>query len=389
MPKETPVRTGRPTKPVGLDEKERRTLEVWAGDGTNLRRSLRARIVLACAAGTANKEVANRLGVTGTTVCDWRERFRVNRLNGLADYVRPGAPRTISDTQVKKVILNTLEKMPADAGRRSTRLIAKETGVSQSAVIRTWRAFGLKPESRGRISFSKHSFVVEEVIDVVGLYLNPPDRVLVFSADKDKDVEATSHRPVASERRTDNYSRLDVLSLLLDMDIATGRMKVSSTGRRYHRRGSGAKRLKRCVTARRHHHLEILELLQRIDEAVPVELKMHVVLDNDAMRLRPPRQDARSRNARVRKAKWQKVSKGGELAKLNRWMAANSRYYWHSTPTGAVWLELVERILGELSDRCARSGSTLAVKVLEKAMLHHRTHHQSDPQPFVWVAEQY
>ena len=180
---------GRPTKPlnVTLEEKEKLTMLARRPKSTQAM-AMRARIVLGSEEGLSNGAVAKRLHITGATVCKWRERFRVKRLEELLDEPRPGAPRSITDVQVEEVVTKTLESMPPNATHWSTRLMANKTGLSQSAIVRIWRAFGLQPHRVESFKISKDPQFVEKVRDIVGLYLNPPERAIVLCVDEKSQV---------------------------------------------------------------------------------------------------------------------------------------------------------------------------------------------------------
>jgi len=182
---------GRPTKPLNVTSEEKQKLTMLARrPKTGQALAMRARIVLGCSEGRSNGEVAKRLRITGATVCKWRERFRVDRLEGLLDEPRLGAPRSITDAQVEEVVTKTLESMPANSTHWSTRLMAKKTGLSQTAIVRIWHAFGLQPHRVENFKFSKDPQFVEKVRDIVGLYMNPPDRAIVLCVDEKSRVQA-------------------------------------------------------------------------------------------------------------------------------------------------------------------------------------------------------
>jgi transposase len=259
---------GRPTKPIVLTEEERRKLQEWVRrPKTSQRLATRARIVLGCAEGRENRQVARELRITDQTVCKWRERFRAKGLEGLADEPRPGAPRKISDAQVEALITRTLESTPAQGTHWSTRTIAQATGMSQSAISRIWRAFSLQPHRVETFKLSTDPFFVEKVRDIVGLYLNPPERALVLCVDEKSQVQALDRtrpvlplRPGVPARQTHDYVRNGTTSLFAALDVATGKVIGS------------------CH--RRHRHQEFLRFLERIEEAVPETLDIHLVMDN-------------------------------------------------------------------------------------------------------------
>lgn len=308
--------------------------------------AMRARIVLGCSEGLNNGEVAKRLRITGATVCKWRERFRVNRLEGLLDEPRPGAPRSITDAQVEEVITKTLESMPANSTHWSTRLMARKAGLSQSAIVRIWRALGLQPHRVESFKFSKDPQFVEKVRDIVGLYLNPPDRAIVLCVDEKSQVQALNRTqpilplaPGVPARQSHDYERHGVTSLFAAMDVASG-ITISN-----------------CY--RRHRHQEFLRFLNDIDASLPRGLDVHLVMDNYGTH---------------------------KVTKVRAWLARHPRYHVHFTPTSGSWLNLVERLFAEVTERCVRRGSHTAVRSLEKAMLDYLDQRNKDPKPFVWTA---
>ena len=309
--------------------------------------AMRARIVLGCGDGLSNGEVAKRLRITGATVCKWRERFRVERLEGLLDEPRLGAPRSITDARVEEVITKTLESMPANSTHWSTRLMAKKTGLSQTAIVRIWRAFGLQPHRVENFKFSKDPQFVEKVRDIVGLYLNPPDRAVVLCVDEKSQVQALNRTqpilplaPGVPARQSHDYERHGVTSLFAAMDVASG-VTISS-----------------CY--RRHRHQEFLRFLNDIDANLPGGFEVHLVMDNYGTH---------------------------KVNKVRTWLARHPRYHVHFTPTSGSWLNLVERLFAEVTERCVRRGSHTAVKALEKAMLNYLDERNKDPKPFVWKAD--
>jgi transposase len=338
---------GRPTKPLELTTEEKQKLATLARrPKTSQAMATRARIVLGCGEGISNGEVAQRLGVTAPTVCKWRERFRVQRLEGLLDEPRPGAPRTITDEQIEGVITKTLETMPANSTHWSTRLMAAETGLTQNAIVRIWRAFGLQPHRVENFKFSKDPQFVEKVRDIVGLYMNPPDRAVVLCVDEKSQVQALNRTqpilplgPGVPARQSHDYERHGVTSLFAAMDVATG-ITISN-----------------CY--RRHRHQEFLRFLNDIDANLPPRLEVHLVLDNYGTH---------------------------KVSKVRSWLARHPRYHVHFTPTGGSWLNLVERLFAEVTQRCVRRGSHTAVRSLEKAMLDYLDNRNRDPKPFVWTA---
>ena len=339
--------TGRPTKPLDLTPEEVEKLTTLARRRkTSQAMAVRARIVLGCGRGRSNGEVAAQVGVTPATVCKWRERFRRQRLEGLLDEPRPGAPRTITDAKVEAVITKTLETMPANSTHWSTRLMAAETGLTQNAIVRIWHAFGLQPHRVENFKFSKDPQFIEKVRDIVGLYMNPPDRATVLCVDEKSQVQALNRTqpilplaPGVPARQSHDYDRHGVTSLFAAMDVASG-VTISN-----------------CY--RRHRHQEFLRFLNDIDANLPSGFDVHLVMDNYGTH---------------------------KVAKVRTWLARHPRYQVHFTPTSGSWLNLVERLFAELTERCVRRGSHTAVRSLEKSMLDYLDNRNRDPKPFVWTA---
>jgi transposase len=339
---------GRPTKPLNVTAEEREKLARLARRPKSAQAiAMRARIVLGCDEGLSNGLVAEKLHLTGATVCKWRERFRVSRLEGLLDEPRPGAPRSITDAQVEQVVTKTLESMPANSTHWSSRLMAKKTGLSQTAIVRIWHAFGLQPHRVENFKFSKDPQFVEKVRDIVGLYMNPPDRAIVLCVDEKSQVQALNRTqpilplaPGVPARQTHDYKRHGVTSLFAAMDVASG-VTISN-----------------CY--RRHRHQEFLRFLDEIEANLPAGFEVHLVMDNYGTH---------------------------KVAKVRAWLTRHPRYHVHFTPTSGSWLNLVERLFGEVTERCVRRGSHTAVRALEKAMLDYLDKRNRKPKPFVWTAD--
>src|SRR6266446_6556852 len=262
------MRTGRPIPPLTITDEERETLERWARRPTTGQAvAQRARLMLSCATGRTNTRVAHDLQVTKQTVGKWRARFVAKRLDGLLDEPRPGAPRTVSDAEVEQVLTRTLETKPADATHWSIRSMALVCGLSRSTVNRIWRAFALQPHRTETFKLSKDPLFIEKVRDIVGLYLNPPDRALVLCVDEKSQIQALDRTqpilpmmPGVPERRTHDYSRHGTTTLFAALNIATGKV----IGELH----------------RRHRSQEFSQFLRTIDEAVPKRLEVHLVMDN-------------------------------------------------------------------------------------------------------------
>jgi transposase len=339
---------GRPTKQLNVTPEERQKLAMLARrPKSSQAMAMRARIVLSCDEGASNGMVAAKLGISGATVCKWRERFRVQRLEGLLDEPRPGAPRSITDVQVEAVITRTLESMPDNSTHWSSRLMSKKTGLSQTAIVRIWHAFGLQPHRIENFKFSKDPLFVEKVRDIVGLYMNPPDHAIVLCVDEKSQVQALNRTqpifplaPGVRARQSHDYQRHGVTSLFAALDVASG-VTISD-----------------CY--RRHRHQEFLRFLKDIDANLPTGFDVHLVMDNYATH---------------------------KVSQVQAWLARHPRYHVHFTPTSGSWLNLVERLFAEVTERCVRRGSHTAVRALEKAMLNYLDQRNRDPKPFVWRAD--
>jgi transposase len=332
-----------------LTDDERDKLEAWVRrPKTAQRLALRSRIVLAAAAGDSNTAIARRLRVTLPTVGKWRQRFLADRLEGLADEPRPGPPRTVTDAQVEAVIAKTLESKPDDATHWSTRGMAAACGLSPTAVGRIWRAFGLKPHLHETFKLSTDPFFVEKVRDVVGLYLNPPERAIVLSVDEKSQVQALDRTqpllpmtPGQAERGTHDYVRHGVTSLFAALNVATGEV------------------IGRCY--RRHRQQEFVKFLEAINAAIPQQegVAVHLILDNYGTHKTP---------------------------RVKRWLARHPRFVVHFTPTSGSWLNQVERFFAEITEKRIRRGVFRSVKELEQAITAYLERHNQSPEPFVWTA---
>lgn len=340
------MRRGRPIPPMSLTTEEQETLARWMRrPKTAQALALRARIILACATGHSNTAVAATLRVTKPTIGKWRARFLTKRLDGLLDEPRPGAPRRITDTHVERVLTRTLESLPQDATHWSTRSMARICGLSQSAVSRIWRAFALQPHRSEVFQLSKDPLFIEKVRDIVGLYLNPPERALVLCVDEKTQIQALDRsqpllplRPGQAERRTHDYMRHGTTSLFAALDVATGTV------------------LGECH--RRHRAIEFRKFLASLEEAVPSELEIHVILDNYSTHKTPT---------------------------IRRWLAKRPRYHLHFTPTSASWLNLVERWFAALTEKQLRRGVHRSTRALEAAIRQYLAVYNTQPRPFVWT----
>jgi transposase len=331
---------------IELAESEREQLLAWSRRHTSAQAlALRSRIVLAAAEGLKNTEIAERLSVDISTVRKWRNRFASDRLDGLLDEPRPGQPRTVTDEQVEEVITKTLETTPKDATHWSTRSMAAEVGLTQSAVHRIWKAFGLQPHRQDSWKLSKDPQFVAKVRDVVGLYLNPPERAVVLCVDEKSQIQALDRTapilpmlPGTPERATHDYKRAGTSSLYAALDITTGKV-------------IGA-------LHQRHRAIEFKKFLQTIDREVPADLDVHVVLDNSSTHKTPA---------------------------VKKWLLAHPRFVMHFTPTSSSWLNLVERWFSELTTKKLRRGAHRSVHELNADIRAWIETWNDDPKPFVWT----
>jgi transposase len=343
---EAAMAIGRPIPPLHLSSDERETLERWTRRPTTAQAlALRARIILRCAEAKTNTIVAEDMGLAKQTVGKWRARFIKRRLDGLLDEPRPGGPRSITDADVERVVTFTLETAPEDATHWSTRSMARRTGMSQSAISRIWRAFALQPHRTETFKLSSDPLFIEKVRDIVGLYLNPPQRALVLCVDEKSQIQALDRtaplmpmRPGQIERRTHDYRRHGTTSLFAALDMRTGEV------------------LGTCY--RRHRAKEFRHFLDRVDAAVPPNLDVHVVLDNYATHKTPI---------------------------IQRWLARRPRYHLHFTPTSSSWLNLVERWFAALTEKQLRRGVFRSTRELEQAIERYIDQHNTDPKPFIWT----
>jgi transposase len=332
--------------PVVLDTDELQRLEEWTRRRKTAQAlALRARIVVACASGRSNGVVAEELRVSRGTVSKWRARFVRRRLDGLLDEPRPGAPRTISDADVERVITRTLESKPLDATHWSTRSMARSVEMSQSTVSRIWRAFGLQPHRSDTFKLSKDPLFIEKVRDIVGLYLDPPDRAMVLCVDEKSQIQALDRtapllpmRPGQIEKRTHDYIRHGTTSLFAALDVKSGTV------------------IGEC--RRRHRALEFREFLQRIDDVIDEGLELHLVLDNLSTHKTPA---------------------------IKRWLLKHPRFHLHFTPTSSSWINLVERWFALLTEKQIRRGVHRSSRALEAAIDTFIATNNENPKPFVWT----
>jgi transposase len=333
-------------EPLLISDEERSELVSWSRRPTTAQAlALRARIVLAAGEGWTNTEIAEELGVSRPTVGKWRRQFAEMGLDGLVDAPRPGAPRKVDDEQIERVVAMTLEGTPPNATQWSTRSMAEATGLSQSTISRIWRAFSLQPHRVETFKLSNDPLFVSKVRDIVGLYMDPPDKALVLCVDEKSQMQALERtqpllpmRPGVAERRTHDYVRHGTTTLFAALDAKTGEV------------------IGRCY--RRHRATEFIKFLRVIDVAVPKELDVHLILDNYNTHKTPA---------------------------VRRWLARHPRFHVHFTPTYASWINLVESWFGVLTNRRLRRGSFQSTRQLEAAVREYVEINNASPTPFVWT----
>jgi len=341
------MRTGRPKSPIILSEQEYEQLKSMVSS-----RSLpfglviRAQIILMAAKGVTNGSIAEKLGFSMQSVCKWRQRYLHQGIAGLHDELRPGRPRSISDEKVATLIRKTLGTKPKDTTHWTIRSMTKEIKLSRPTIHRIWRAFGLQPHRQRHFKLSTDPFFVEKVRDIVGLYLNPPDKAMVLCVDEKSQIQALDRtQPLLPmglgyvEGVTHDYVRHGTTTLFAALNIATGQV------------------LTRCKS--RHRHQEFLDFLKHVDANVPQGLKIHLVVDNYATHKHP---------------------------KVKRWLVTHPRYQVHYTPTYASWLNQVEIWFNLITQKAIRRGTFRSVKDLVSKIDHFVKHYNSKTRPFVWTA---
>ena len=319
-------KTGRPTAGIELSDDECVTLRRYTRRRTASQKLVqRAHIILLCAKGLSNRQIAGEVGVSEHTVGKWRRRFAEKRLDGLLDTPRPGAPRSIDDDMIEKVIVKTLETKPKGATHWSTRQMSKQVGISRESVGRIWRAFGLKPHRSETFQLSTDPLFVEKVRDVVGLYVDPPDNALVLSVDEKTQVQALNRtqpilplQPGRTERRTPEYERHGTTSLFAALDVATGNV------------------IGKCF--RQHRAVEFRKFLNIVDKEVSKDLDVHIILDNISTHKTPA---------------------------IKSWLIRHPRFHLHFIPTHSSWLNQIERWFGLLTERQIKRNAHRSVQALE------------------------
>src|SRR6516225_6047146 len=340
------MRTGRPKQALLLTEEERARLESMAHRARSqplLAR--RARVVLACGEGLDNHAVARKLRCSLGMVGKWRARFLKVRLEGLYDEPRPGAPRKVSDEQVERVVIQTLESTPRGQTHWSTRELAKTAGLSRMTISRIWRAFGLQPHRSDTFKLSPDPLLIEKVRDIAGLYIHPPDHALVLCVDEKSQIQALDRtqpllpmQPGQLERGTHDYKRHGTTTLFAALNVKTSELITQ-----FHQR---------------HRAIEFRQFLDAIDTSVPRHLDVHLIMDNYGTH---------------------------KTAMIRHWFAKRPRFHVHFTPTYGSWLNLVERWFAELTNKQLRRGVHRSVVQLKTAIRAFIAAHHANATPFVWT----
>ena len=334
---------------VELNAEQRQSLERMARSRSLPARVVeRARIVLLAAEGLENKQIAQRMGITPEKAARWRNRFLTGGIAALEkDAPRPGRTRTITDGQVKKVVEMTLHQRPANATHWSTRTMARAAGISEARVRRIWRAHGLKPHQVRTFKLSRDPQFSEKLEDIVGLYLNPPERAMVLCADEKSQIQALDRTqpglPMKKGRcgtMTHDYKRNGTATLFAALDALEGKV------------------ISMCDD--RHRHQEWLKFLRAIDYVVPEDKQIHMIVDNYATHKHP---------------------------KVQRWLGRHPRFHMHFTPTSCSWLNMVERFFRDLTENRLRRGVFRSVEDLITAIFDYVDHHNEKPKPFIWTAK--
>lgn len=337
---------GRRPKPISLSQEQRLELERLSRRSRENRGvAFRARIVLLSGDAMTGEEISRKLRCCRQTVQRWRQRFQSAGVDALYEETRPGAPRKISDDKIEEIVVKTLQSRPKEATHWSTRLMAKKVGLSQSAISRIWRTFGLKPHRASTYALSKDPLFVEKVRDVVGLYMSPPANALVLSVDEKSQIQALNRTqpilpmgPGSEERRTPDYDRHGTTTLFAALNVKTGKV------------------IGQCYP--RHRSLEFRKFLEHIENSVPETQEIHMILDNYGTHKSPM---------------------------IHRWLIRHPRFHLHFIPTHSSWLNLVERWFALLTERQIKRGAHTSVHQLKAAIESYIAQSNSASKPFVWT----
>ncbi len=337
---------GRSPAAIELSEDEEAELKRWRRRrNTTTALHFRAGIVLDCARGYSGEEIAERHQTSQQTVTKWRRRFAHDRLEGLSDAPRSGQPRHHDDDRVQEVLEATLNRRPKNATHWSVRRLSEDLGVPRDFIHRVWRAFGLKPHLTKSFKLSTDPHFIEKVRDVVGLYIDPPDKALVLCVDEKSQIQALDRTQPSlplnygmPETHTHNYRRYGTTTLFAALDVATGEI---------------IGKLKR-----RHRSTEYISFLRHIDQTVSADLDIHLIVDNYSTHKSP---------------------------KVKQWLLRHPRFHCHFTPTYSSWLNLVERFFATLTEQQLRRGTHRSVPALEKAIRDYLEIYNEDPKPFRWT----
>jgi transposase len=333
---------------VTLSKAERQELESWArGRNIEHRLVVRAKIVLLAADGKMNKEIGAELGLSAPTVQLWRDRFVADGLDGIAtDAPRSGRPATIGHKKIKAVVDATMNSLPPNATHWSTRTMAQAQGISKDTIHRIWLSHGLQPHRVETFKFSNDPDFFEKLEDVVGLYMDPPDRALVFSFDEKSQIQALDRtqlllpiRPGIPARQTHDYKRNGTTTLFAALNILEGSV------------------ISECMP--RHRHQEFLKFLKMLDQQTPADLDLHLIMDNYATH---------------------------KHEKVKNWLKRHKRFHFHFVPTSSSWLNLVERFFSEITEKRIRRGTFKSVPELIQAINEYIENHNAKPTAFIWTA---
>jgi transposase len=330
-----------------MTAEQRQTLETWVRASTTPQRTVwRARICLLAADGVSNNAIAKELKISRPTVIQWRTRFTAQGPPGLAEDAPHGSStRALPAAKVKEIVEATLQTKPKDATHWSTRTMAKSQGVSNATVARIWDAHGLQPHRVETFKLSRDKHFVEKLTDVVGVYLNPPDKAVVLCVDEKSQVQALDRTqpglPMKKGRcgtMTHDYKRNGTTCLFAALNVLEGKVIGS------------------CYP--RHRNVEFLKFLRQIDRETPRELDIHMILDNYGTHKHP---------------------------NVQKWLAKHPRFKLHFTPTSSSWLNLVERWFGEITRKRIRRGTFRSVAELVAAIEEYIRLNNDEPKPFVWT----